>query len=299
MIGYNMPNCNLIVDSCSDIPFEFIDKPGITLLQFPYFFGETEYHDDLFQSTSAKEFYDRMRAGETPTTAQLTIPMLTETFNKVAESGVPTVYIAFSSGLSKSFEVTEMAAEQVRAEHPEMELYLVDSLTCAAGESLLLCEALRQWESGLSAKELADWASEARWKVNMYFTVDSLEWLERGGRIPSGIAYVGSKLKLKPVMRIGKDGGTQVYTAVRGRKKALAKLCSVYEEEHDPESPYQQVFCQGGDCIEESDGVLADLRAAHPGLECYGGQTGPTIGTHGGPGVVLLAFWGPDRRNLK
>jgi hypothetical protein len=59
------------------------------------------------------------------------------------------------------------------------------------------------------------------------------------------------------------------------------------------------VFCQGGDCIDESNGVLDALRAAHPGLECYGGQTGPTIGTHGGPGVVLLAFWGPDRRTMK
>ena len=294
-----MPQCNLIVDSCSDIPFEIIDRPGITLLQFPYFFGETEYHDDLFQSTTAKEFYDRMRAGETPTTAQLTIPMLIDTFTKVAESGVPTVYLAFSSGLSKSFEVAEMAAEQVKANHPEMELYLVDSLTCAAGESLFIYEGIRQWERGMSAKELADWAMEARWKVNMYFTVESLEWLARGGRMPSGLAFVGTKLNLKPVMCIGKDGGTAVSTATRGRKKSLAKLREIYEEMHDPDYPSQLVVCQGGDCIEESNGVLEQLQAAHPGLEVLGGQTGPTIGTHGGPGVVLLAFWGPDRRTLK
>ena len=117
-----MPNCNLIVDSCSDIPFEYIDKPGITLLKFPYFFGETEFRDDLFQSTSAKEFYGRMRNGEYATTAQLPLKELIDTFTAVAESGVPTVYLAFSSGLSKTFEVAQMAAEQVQAEHPEMEL---------------------------------------------------------------------------------------------------------------------------------------------------------------------------------
>ena len=294
-----MPNCNLIVDSCSDIPFEFIDKPGITLLKFPYFFGSEEFEDDLFQSSPANEFYDRMRAGATPTTAQLPLNMLVDTFTKVAESGIPTVYLTFSSGLSKSFEITQMAAEQVQAEHPEMELYLVDSRTCAAGESLFVLEGIRQWESGMSAKELADWASEARWKVNMYFTVDSLEWLARGGRMPSGVAFVGSKLNLKPIMCIGKDGAVQVSGATRGRKKSLAKLREIYEEKHDVNSPYQQVFCQGGDCLEESDGVLEALKAAHPGLECYGGQTGPTIGTHGGPGVVLLAFWGPDRREGK
>jgi len=294
-----MPNCNLIVDSCSDIPVEFIQKEGITLLKFPYFFGEQEFRDDLFQATSAKEFYDRMRAGEFPTTAQLPLVELIDTFTRVAKSGVPTVYLAFSSGLSKTFEVAQMAADQVRAKHPEMELYLVDSLTCAAGESLFLYEGIRQWEAGLSAKELADWAMEARWKVNMYFTVDSLDWLAHGGRMPSGVAFVGSKLNLKPIMYIGKDGAVSVSGATRGRKKSLAKLRDIYEEKHDPDSPYQQVFCQGGDCIEESDGVLAELRAAHPGLECYGGQTGPTIGTHGGPGVVLLAFWGPDRRTMK
>ena len=294
-----MPNCNLIVDSCSDIPVEFIQKEGITLLKFPYFFGEQEFRDDLFQTTSAKEFYDRMRAGEFPTTAQLPLVELIDTFTRVAKSGVPTVYLAFSSGLSKTFEVAQMAADQVRAKHPEMELYLVDSLTCAAGESLFLYEGIRQWEAGLSAKELADWAMEARWKVNMYFTVDSLDWLAHGGRMPSGVAFVGSKLNLKPIMYIGKDGAVSVSGATRGRKKSLAKLRDIYEEKHDPDSPYQQVFCQGGDCIEESDGVLAELRAAHPGLECYGGQTGPTIGTHGGPGVVLLAFWGPDRRTMK
>ena len=294
-----MPNCNLIVDSCSDIPVEFIQKEGITLLEFPYYFGTEEFRDDLFQTSSAKEFYDRMRNGAFPTTAQLPLKELIDTFTEVAKSGVPTVYLAFSSGLSKTFEVAQMAAEQVQAKYPDMELYLVDSLTCAAGESLFLFEGIRQWESGLSAKELADWAMEARWKVNMYFTVDSLDWLAHGGRMPSGVAFVGSKLNLKPIMCIGKDGAVSVSGAVRGRKKSLAKLRDIYEEKHDPASPYQQVFCQGGDCIKESDGVLEELRAAHPGLECYGGQTGPTIGTHGGPGVVLLAFWGPDRRNMK
>ena len=294
-----MPKCNLIVDSCSDIPFEIIDKPGITLLKFPYFFGDEEFRDDLFQSTPAKAFYDRMRAGATPTTAQLPLKELIDTFTAVAESGVPTVYLAFSSGLSKTFEVAQMAAEQVQAKHPDMELYLVDSLTCAAGESLFVAEGVRRWEEGATAKELADWAMEARWKVNMYFTVDSLEWLARGGRLPGGVAFVGSKLNLKPIMRIGKEGTVEVNGATRGRKKSLAKLREIFEEKHDEGSEYQQVVCQGGDCIEESDSIVDALKAAHPGLEGFGGQTGPTIGTHGGPGVVLLAFWGPDRRTDK
>lgn len=294
-----MPSCHLIVDSCSDIPFEFIDKEGITLLPFPYFFGETEFTDNLFDDAQALEFYNRMRAGEAPTTAQLPLKQLLDLFTRIAEEGIPTVYISFSSGLSKSYEVACMAADQVRADHPEMELYIVDSLQASSGEGLLVHEAVKHWEAGLSARELADWAMEARWKVNMVFTVDSLEWLARGGRMPSSLAFVGSKLNLKPILCIGKDGAVQPFGATRGRKKSLAKLISVYEEMRDKNSPYQQVVCQGGDCRAESDGVLAELAQAHPDMELIGGQVGPTIGTHGGPGVVLLAFWGPDRRLSK
>lgn len=291
-----MPKCNLIVDSCSDIPFELIDKPGITLLQFTHFFGDTEYHDDLFQSSSAKTFYDRMRNGETPTTAQLTIPLLVDTFTKVAESGIPTVYLAFSSGLSKSYEVTEMAAEQVREQYPDMELYLVDSLTCAAGLSLLIDEAIRQWESGLSAKELADWAMEARWHVNTYLTVDSLEWLSRGGRMPSGVAFVGSKLNLKPILYIDADGKLEVKTAVRGRKKSLLKILSLFDERRDDSHPNKTIICQGGDCRETVDAMLEEAGKRDPEATLIGGDIGPTIGTHIGPGALTFAFWGKDRR---
>ena len=294
-----MPKCNLIVDSCSDIPFEFIDREGITLLKFPYFFDEVEYLDDLFQETPASEFYGRMRAGAIPTTAQLPLAMLIDTFTKVAESGIPTVYLAFSSGLSKSFEIATMAYEQVKAAHPDMELYLVDSLQASAGECLFVHESIRQWESGLSAKELADWASEARWKVNMYFTVDSLKWLAHGGRMPSSLAFVGSKLNLKPILCIGKDGAVSPSSATRGRKKSLSKLVSIYEELRDQDYPAQQVVCEGGDCEKDAQTVLAQIAQAHPEIERISGEVGPTIGTHGGPGVVLLAFWGPDRRTMK
>ena len=292
-----MPQCQLIIDSCCDLPFELVDKPGITLLEFPYFFGDVEYADDLFQNTSAKEFYDRMRGGEFPTTAQLPLAKLVETFTKVAQSGEPAVYLSFTLGLSKSYDVALMARDQVKAEYPDLELYIVDTLAAQCAQGLITYEGIRQWESGLSAKELADWASEARHFINVYFTVDQLESLAKGGRMPSSIAYVGSKLNLKPILYIAPDGSLEVKTAVRGRKKALAKILSIYQERRDMSKPNRVVLCQGGDCSEAVDAVLAEVAKLDPDAELIGGNIGPTIGSHIGPGALTFAFWGQDRRN--
>lgn len=291
-----MPNCNIIIDSCCDLPFELVDKPGITLLQFPYFFGDVEYADDLFQSTTAQEFYDRMRGGAFPTTAQLPLQTLVETFENVAASGVPTVYLSFSSGLSKSFDVALMAKDQVQADHPEMELHLVDTTLAQSAQGLFTYEAIRQWESGLSAKELADWANEARYFVNVYFTVDQLESLAKGGRMPSSIAYVGSKLNLKPILYIDADGKLEVKTAVRGRKKSLLKILSLFDERRDDSHPNKTIICQGGDCQETVDAMLEEAGKRDPEATLIGGNIGPTIGTHIGPGALTFAFWGKDRR---
>ena len=294
-----MPTCKLIIDSCCDLPFELVDKPGITLLKFPYFFGDQEFADDLFQTASAKEFYDRMRNGAFPTTAQLPLATLVDTFTQVAQEGVPAVYLSFTGGLSKSFEVAQMAHEQVKAQYPSLELYLVDTLCAQSAQGLFTYEGIRQWESGLSARELADWADEARHFVNVLFTVDQLESLAKGGRMPSSIAFVGSKLNLKPVLYIAKDGSLEVKTAVRGRKKALAKILALYDEQRDPDSPYKTIICQGGDCAEDVQMMLDEAAKRDPEATLIGGQIGPTIGSHIGPASLTFAFWGQDRRLWK
>ena len=293
-----MPRCNLIIDSCCDLPIELVDKPGITLLEFPYFFGETEYADDLFQSASAVEFYNRMRGGEFPTTAQLPLAKLVDAFEKVASSNTPTVYLSFSSGLSKSFEVAQMARDLVLEQHPDMELHLVDTLLAQSAQGLFTLEAIRQWETGLSAAELEAWANEARFFVNVYFTLDQLESLAKGGRMPSGVAFVGSKLNLKPILTIDAEGKLGVKAAVRGRKKSLAKILSIYEEQRDMQRDNRTIVCQGGDCDEAVSAMLAEAAKLDPQAKLVGGQVGPTIGSHIGPGSLTFSFWGVDRRTL-
>lgn len=211
--------CNLILDSCCDLPHDVVDREGVYLVKFPYFDDEGEHLDDLYQSITAHDFYEGMRNGGEPHTAQVPMPALQEAYQWAIDSGKPTVYLSFSSGLSGTFDTAEMLLEQIKAENPDLELYLVDTRLASVAEALLVYEALNQREKGLSAKEMVTWAEEARFFVDAQFMVDDLEALRRGGRIPSSVAFAGSKLDVKPLLGIDMEGKLALTGVARGRKK--------------------------------------------------------------------------------
>ncbi len=291
-----MRRCNLILDSCCDLPFEVIDKPGIELLRFPYIMSDGEHLDDLYQTTSAHDFYQAMRDGEEPTTAQVAVPVFQEAFGRAIESGVPTVYLSFTSGLSGSFDVACLVRDQLLAEHPEAELYLVDTLQASVAEGLLVYEAIQQRDKGLTARELAEWASEARFFVDAEFMVEDLESLRRGGRIPGSVAYAGSKLDVKPLLTIATDGKLSLSGVARGRKKGIKQLVEYYQRRVAKEGPGRCVVVAHADCQKDADRLkemLARLDESILFLEC---DIGPVIGSHVGPGMIAVVFWGSDRR---
>ena len=291
-----MQRCNLILDSCCDLPFEVIDKPGIELLRFPYIMSDGEHLDDLYQTTSAHDFYHAMRDGEEPTTAQVAVPVFQEAFGRAIESGVPTVYLSFTSGLSGSFDVACLVRDQLLAEHPEAELYLVDTLQASVAEGLLVYEAIQQRDKGLTARELAEWASEARFFVDAEFMVEDLESLRRGGRIPGSVAYAGSKLDVKPLLTIATDGKLSLSGVARGRKKGIKQLVEYYQRRVAKEGPGRCVVVAHTDCQKDADRLkemLARLDESILFLEC---DIGPVIGSHVGPGMIAVVFWGSDRR---
>ena len=288
--------CNLIIDSCCDLPFELINREGVQLIQFPYFFDGEEHLDDLWQSSKPNEFYGRMRKGEQPTTAQASLGVLTEAFVTAAEQGVPTVYLCFSSGLSASYDQACLVAEQVCAEYPGFELYVVDTHLASTGEALLVFEALRQQERGLTAIEMKEWALEAQNFVNVYFMVEDLDCLHRGGRIPSSVAVIGSKLDVKPILLIPADGTLSVKGVARGRKKGLKQLASLFAERADSIDVQPYVCVGNADCEKDMKRLEELIRKEGVDPLFIEGTIGPVIGSHVGPGMVSLVFWGPDKR---
>ena len=243
-----MAQCHLIVDSCCDLPAHLVQREGVTLMKFPYMMDGGTFEDDLFESSSAEDFYNAMRKGAEPSTAQVTLQTLTETFAAAAREGTPCVYLAFSSGLSATYDAACVVRDQVLAEYPDFEFYLVDTRLASVAEGLLVYGALVQHEQGMTAAELAAWAEEARCFVNEEFMVDDLGALRRGGRIPASVAVAGAALDVKPLLVIGEDGKLALTGVARGRKKGIKQLVDYYKRNVDGSGPSHMAIIGHADC---------------------------------------------------
>ena len=290
--------CRLILDSCCDLPSELLETAGVEFLKFPFSMNDGERLDDMWVSMEAREFYDRMRKGEVSGTSQIPIAELVELFTKCAKEGTPTVYLAFTSGLSGTFETVQRIAEELQKEYPDFELYVVDTKLASIAEGLLAYEAIHQRDRGLSARQLAEWAQEARWYVNCLFTVDNLEYLRRGGRIPAAAASIGTKLNIKPLLAFNLDGALAMMGISRGRKKALKSLVKQHDEDHaQGRGSNSIVLVASADADGDAKWVTDHLDRPEESLPAIRCQIGPVIGSHVGPGMVAIAFWGNDRRD--
>lgn len=288
--------CNVIIDSCCDLPPAVIDVPGVELLRFPFMLDGEEHFDDMFESIPARDFYGRMRKGADVSTAQIPIPVLTETFTRAIESGVPTVYLGFTSGLSGNFGTVELVRDQLVAEHPDAELYVVDTHLASIAEGLLVYEAIRQRARGLTASELVAWANEARYYVNELFTLDELEWLRKGGRIPATVAFAGSKLDVKPMLDISIDGKLSLTGVARGRKKGIRQLAEFYRRNAVELGCGSYVVIGSADCPKDVERLKDEIVKIDDTVLFLEACIGPVIGSHVGPGMLAVSFMGKDTR---
>lgn len=291
-----MRKCNLIIDSCCDLPREVVDRADVELLEFPYLMSDGEHLDDLYGKSSAHDFYEAMRDGEQPSTAQIAIPVFQDAFSRALESGVPTVYLSFTSGLSGSYNTAVLLRDQMVAEHPGAELYVVDTLQASIAEGLLVYEAIRQRDKGLSARELVEWVEEARYFVDAQFMVDDLESLRRGGRIPATVAAAGAKLDVKPMLTITTDGKLSLSGVARGRKKGIKQLAEYYGKHVAGEGSGNCVVIANADCPKDADRLKEALAKIDESVLFLESSIGPVIGSHVGPGMLAVVFWGNDRR---
>ena len=288
--------CNVIIDSCCDLPPAVIDVPGVELLRFPYIMDGSEHIDDLFASVSAHEFYEKMRKGSDCSTAQIPMMAITDAFERAIASGVPTVYIGFASALSGNFGTASMIRDQLVEAHPEAELYVVDTCLASIAEGLLVFEALRQRARGLTATELVAWVNEARFYVNELFTLDSLDWLSKGGRIPPSVAFAGSKLDVKPMLDISLDGRLSLSGVARGRKKGIRQLAEFYRKHALELGGGASMVIGSADCPKDVERLKDELYKVDDTVLFLETTIGPVIGSHVGPGMLAVAFMGKDAR---
>lgn len=288
---------HIIVDSCGDFAPKVYDRLGVDLICFPYVIDGREHLDDLWQSMSAHDFYEAMRKGSRPTTSSVTPGRYHELFEEAAKEGTPTLYLGFTRGLSSSIEAAQQAADMIREEYPGFELYVLDNLCPSLSAQLLAIEVVRQAGNGLSCRECYEWAKDARYFVQGYFTLDSFDALAAGGRIPPTAANLGAKLDVKPELTYDVNGALALKGMCRGRKKALKAIVQDFKDNWCGDLSLPVAICTS-DAEKDGDWVEEAVRKL-PGCESVvvvRSSVSPVVGSHVGPGMVALAFWGTDRR---
>ena len=199
--------------------------------------------------------------------------------------------LAFSSGLSTTYQSAVIAAKELREEYPDRKILVCDTLCAALGQGLLVYLACRKRDEGLSVTEVRDWVEANKLQVCHWVTVDDLSHLKRGGRISATTAIVGTMLNIKPIIYLDNDGHLINTAKVRGRKAALEYLTKKLSETG---TDLDTVFIAHGDCPEDA-AALEEMVKAGGAKNVITGYVGPVIGAHTGPGVLVVFFMGQHR----
>ncbi|WP_392888994.1 DegV family protein [Eubacterium limosum] len=284
----------IITDSNCDLNEEYLNENMIPVIPFHFNLNGKDYIDDFGRSISHKEFYDKLRKGEMSTTAQITPFTYEEVFKRYVLEGYSIIYIGFSSKLSGSFNNSLLAQKSVLEELPSADITVIDSKSASIGQGMLVCQANDLLKQGKTKYEIIEWIENTKRNVNHWFTIDSLEHLKRGGRITSANAAIGSLLSVKPVLNMLNDGSLNVEDKVRGRKKSLRFIYEEYKKRVvNPEK--QTIFIAHGDCREDAEYLKTLVMNGTNPKKIEINQLGPIIGSHTGPGAVVLTFIGEKR----
>ena len=284
----------IMTDNTADLPYSYYKEHGVEYMYLTYQMeGETYGKDNELE---VKDFYNRMRKGSMPTTSQVNSEEVKEVFRPILKQGKDILYLAFSSGLSGTYNSVRLAAEELGEEFPEQKILVIDSLCASLGEGLFVDKAVEMKEAGKSLEENAAWLEEHKLNFCHVFTVDDLFHLHRGGRVSKVAAVVGTMVNLKPVLHVDNEGHLIPLKNVRGRKKSLSTLVALMEERiGEWKDKNTKVFISHGDCQEDAE-YVAKLVKEKFGYETFLiNYVGSTIGAHSGPGTVALFFMGEYR----
>lgn len=284
----------LMTDNTVDLPVEFLKEHEIGVLTLPARIDDEIY--DNYETIDSKLFFEKMRNGSMPTTSQINPAEAKEGFLKVIDSYKEILYLAFSSGLSGTYNSVKIAADEVMEEHPDVKIIVIDTLCAALGEGLLLYKAIELKEAGKSFEEVANYVEDHRMNIVHLLTVDDLFHLYRGGRVSKTTAVVGSLANIKPIIHVDNEGHLINFAKVRGRKKAMTTLVNLMEQKLGSYAGKNDIFMiSHGDC-EEDAMFLANLIKEKFGIEkVLINCVGATIGAHTGPGLIALFFMGDER----
>lgn len=284
----------LFCDSNCELWYKTVNELGIEVIKMPYTLNGSEYFYDMGENTDFDGFFKAMREGAVPKTSALNEYAYIEYFEPVLASGQDIFYITFSHAMSATFNAMDSAIRTLSQKYPQRVIRTVDTKSISLGAGFIVYYAALKYRQGASMDELESYVRELIPHTAIYFAVEDLTYLYRGGRV-SGVSKVfGNLLGIKPILCFDDEGKIVNVDKQKGFKKAMAALRG-YMREKGSELDKYKVFVLQADCAEACKTFVADIKAEWPEADVVVQPVGPVIGSHCGPGTIGLVFHAIER----
>jgi len=285
----------LVTDSCSDLTKEQVEQMDIRIIPLTVEIeGVTYAHYPDERELKIETFYQKLRDKKVAKTSLVNVGSFLVFFESLLKEGYDILYIGFSSALSGTVQSAKVASEELKEQYPNDRIVIVDSLCASMGQGLLIWNAWKLKEKGKTIDEIADWVNSNKLNLVHLFTVDDLGTLKRGGRLSDTQAFLGSLLRIKPILHVDDQGRLVPLKKARGRSFSLEAMVEQMKDRiTTPEK--QTIFISHGDCLDEALSVGQMIKDQYKVKDIVYNHIGPIIGAHSGPGTIAIFFMGTHR----
>ncbi|GAB6990495.1 DegV family protein [Paenibacillus pini] len=283
-----MANVVIVTDSTADIPEELVTKYDIHVIPLRLMFGDESFLDGV--DMSAKVFYDRLvKSSQLPTTSQPSPADYMQVYEQIGLQypGSPIISLHISSGLSGTYQSAVLATSMMEN---DADITVIDSKSASYGFGLFVVHAARMAMEGKTVAEIVAAVEQLQKKRKLYFLVDTLEYLQKGGRIGKAAAMIGTLLNIKPILSIDEEGIIYAVEKVRGRKKATARMVERFQEDLGGITNINVAVGHTADPA-SAEPILEELAKVFKLEEVVLTNVGPVVGSHVGPGTLAVFIW--------
>lgn len=282
----------IITDSASDLPKEYIEKHKLHVIPTPVVIDDVDYFDGATIQT--KEFYDILDDIKRDVkTYHINPAMFTDAFTPYAQAGDTIIYLCFSTGIAGTYNAANIAKDNVLEDYPDFDLTIIDSKSASIGFGLVVIKLVTMLEKGAAKEEIIEAADYFISHVRHVFTVQTLAYLIKGGRLTKFKGTLAETLDMKPVLIVDKSGALSVIKTVRGRKKSFRYLVDYAKENAYRIEDQDVAVCHGED--QEAYTFIESIikEELHP-RSVLPAIVGCAIGAHTGRGIVGFCFFDAD-----
>ncbi|MDT8859068.1 DegV family protein [Alkalihalobacillus sp. MEB130] len=281
-----MPKVKIVTDSTADIPADLAEELGLTIVPLNVIFSETESYEDGV-TLLADDFYKKVEETNTiPSTSQPTPYQFEEVYRSLLNDEECTILsIHLSSKMSGTYQAATIAKQSMEAEDS---IHVIDSKRASYAVGIIVVELAKMAKEGHSLEDCRARLEELLQDTNVFFMVDTLEYLQKNGRIGKASAIFGSMLKIKPILSLSEEGEVYPFEKVRGQKKAMNRILEILKEKYGTDPVHVGISHAVNDSLAQE--MMSNIKKEFDVKSDVITSIGAVIGSHVGPGTVSIAM---------